>query len=111
MRILPLAAALALAMPAFAQEATTLQNVTLRGIVMKVFGAEVPITYTPDGKFTARPPGDEVSGFWKINGDKLCTTTTTDPKESCTVYPPGKKSGDTFDVTSAAFGVVSVTIK
>ena len=111
---LKLAAALAaiLATPALAQEPTTLQNVISRGITMKVFGLEVPVNYTPDGKWTARPPGEVLTGTWRIEGDRLCTSADPDP-EVCAVYPPGKKSGDEFDVPGAmgpSVGVVRVRI-
>jgi hypothetical protein len=104
-----IAAALA---AAFVQQATTLQNVIAKGITMEVFGMQVPVTYTPDGKWTARPPGEPITGTWRIEGDKLCTSAGPDP-EVCVVYPAGKKSGDAFDVPGAmgpSMGTVKVRI-
>jgi hypothetical protein len=114
MRLILIATLAAFATAAAAEEPTTLQAVTTKGIVMKAFGMQIPVSYTPDGKFTARPPGGgEVAGSWKIKGETLCTTTTTDPTETCAAYPAGKKSGETFDVPGAmgaAMGVVAVKI-
>lgn len=101
-------AAIAFAAPAFAQGTTTLQEVTTKGIVLSVQGMDIDVAYTPDGKFTAMDGA--VTGTWRIDGEKLCTTSNFEPTESCTVYPAGKKSGDTFDVTSAA-GTASIKIK
>lgn len=96
-----------------AQEPTTLQNVTTRGITMSVMGLQIPVTYTPDGKFTATPPGQKVEGVWRIDGERLCTRTGADA-EVCAVYPAGKKSGDTFEVPGAMgpqMGTIRVTIR
>jgi len=99
---------------ALAQEApTTLQNVTTRGIVIQAYGLDIPVSYTPDGKFSGGPPGQTVEGVWRIDGDKLCTRVAGDP-EVCAVYPAGKKPGDVFDVEGALgpqLGVVKVTIR
>ena len=54
--------------------------------------------------------GGQVTGTWRIDGDKLCTSSNYDPNESCVVYPKGKKSGDSFEVTSAQ-GTAPVRIK
>jgi hypothetical protein len=105
--VLAAAMVVAIAAPAFAQEPSTLQNVTTKGVVMKVQGMEVPVTYTPDGKYTAM--GGQVTGTWKINGDKLCTTSVMNPAEACVAYPAGKKSGDEFQVTGS-MGPVMIKI-
>ncbi len=52
----------------------------------------------------------QVTGTWKIDGDKLCTTSAPTRRESCVVYPKDKKSGDSFDVTSPA-GSATIKIK
>ena len=96
---------LAFAVPAFAD---TLQELTTKGMVMSVEGMDIEVTYTPDGKFTAFDGA--ITGTWKIDGDKLCTTSNFDPAETCTVYPKDKKSGDKFDLTTPA-GSVSIRIK
>lgn len=111
--ILTAAFATLLATPAPAQAPTTLQHVTARGIVMKVYGMEIPVAYTPDGKFSAMAGGSAVSGTWRIDGERLCTRVEPDA-EVCAAYPAGKRPGDTFDVPGAmgpAMGVVAVSIK
>jgi hypothetical protein len=50
-----------------------------------------------------------ITGKWRIDGEKLCATTDATP-EDCVVYPKGKKSGDTFEVTGA-MGTGPVKIK
>ena len=108
MKILAMAAiAVALAAPAFAQT-TTLQEVTTKGIVLSAQGMDIDVTYKSDGSFTAMD--GQVTGKWRIDGEKLCTTSNFEPAESCAVYPAGKKSGDSFDVTGAA-GTATIKIK
>lgn len=105
-KILIAAAALALlAAPAFAD---TLQVLTTKGMILTVQGMDIEITYTPDGKFTAMD--GQVTGTWRIDGQKLCTTSNFQPEESCTVYPTGKTSGDSFEVTSPQ-GTAMVKLK
>lgn len=93
----------ALAAPAFAQQGApasdTLKEVTTKGIVLSAQGMEIPVTYKPDGTFTATIPGLDMpfTGKWHIAGDKLCTSTDATPEE-CVAYPLGKKSGDSFEV-------------
>ena len=94
-----------LATPALAD---TLKEVTTRGIVLTVQGMDIDVTYTPDGKFTAMD--GQVTGTWRIDGDKLCTTSNVDPNESCVAYPKGKKSGDSFDLTGPQ-GTATIKIK
>ena len=103
--ILITAAALALATPA---AAGTLQEVVDKGIVLSVEGMDIDVTYTKDGKFTAMD--GQVTGTYKIDGDKMCTTSNVDPTESCFVYPKDKKSGDTFDLDTPQ-GPVKIKIK
>ena len=99
------AAALAIAAPAFAD---TLQEVTTKGIILTVQGMDIDVTYTPDGKFTALD--GQVTGTWRIDGEKLCTTSNFEPTESCVAYPHDKKSGDPFDLTSPQ-GTATIKIK
>lgn len=99
MRRLMIAAA-ALAVMATPVLASTLTEVTTRGIILTIADMDIPVTYTPDGKFTAMDGA--VTGTWKIDGDKLCTTSTADPNETCVEYPKDKKSGDTFTVEGPA---------
>lgn len=99
------AAALALATPA---AAGTLQEVVAHGIIITIQDMQIEVTYTPDGKFTAMD--GQVTGTWKIDGDKMCTTSNFDPNESCVEYPKDKKSGDAFDLTGPQ-GTANVKIK
>jgi hypothetical protein len=96
--------AIALAGPA---AATTLEEVVKHGITIEAGDMSIVVKYTPDGKFTAAD--GQVTGTWKIDGEKLCTTSNFDPNETCVVYPKDKKPGDSFDLTSAA-GTAKVTI-
>lgn len=95
----------AIAAPAFAD---TLKEVTTKGIILTVMGMDIDVTYTPDGKFTAME--GQVTGTWRIDGEKLCTTSNFAPDEECTVYPKDKKSGDTFELTGPA-GTATIKIK
>jgi hypothetical protein len=105
MRALIAAAVLAAATPAAAD---TLQEVTTKGIVLSVQGMEIDVTYTPDGKFTALD--GQVTGEWRIEGDKLCTKSNFEPTEQCVAYPKGKVSGDSFEVTGPQ-GTATIKIK
>jgi hypothetical protein len=109
-RILACLAVAALAVPALAQTQTqtTLQVLTTKGMVMEAGGMEIEVTYKPDGTFTAMD--DQVTGKWRIDGDKLCTSSNFSPTEECVAYPTGKKSGDSFEVTSAQ-GTATIKIK
>ena len=98
-------AALALATPA---AAGTLEEVVKHGIILTIEGMDIDVTYTPDGKFTAMD--GQVTGTWKIDGDKMCTSSNFDPNESCVEYPKDKKSGDTFEMTSPQ-GTATIKIK
>jgi hypothetical protein len=88
--------------------ADTLKEVTTHGIILTVADTDIDVTYTPDGKFTAM--GGQVTGAWRIDGDKLCTTSNFDPQETCVAYPADKKSGDSFEL-SGPQGSVMIKIK
>jgi hypothetical protein len=103
--IIAAAAALALATPAFAG---TLEEVTAKGEIVTIQGMDLEVKFTPDGKFTAAD--GQITGTWKIDGDKLCTTSNLDPAESCATYPKNKKSGDSFEVVGPG-GSATVKIK
>jgi hypothetical protein len=99
----------ALAAPAFAD---TLKEVTTKGIVLSAQGFELDVAYKPDSTFVVTMAGDATplaTGKWRIDGDKLCTSTDATPEE-CVAYPKDKKSGDSFDVTGAQ-GTATVKIK
>lgn len=110
-------AALAAAPALAAEQPTTLQVVTARGIVIKTsFGVEVQIAYAPDGKFTVQTPGGPVAGTWRIvDGRTLCTRLDgAGSDETCAAYPDGKTAGETFEMDGAmgpAVGKVAVTIR
>jgi hypothetical protein len=89
-------AAVLLATPAFAQGSDTLREVTTRGVVQSAGGLDVNVTYRTDGTFTAMD--GQVTGRWRIDGARLCTTSNFAPAEECVAYPAGKKSGDSFQV-------------
>ena len=108
MRRLLIAATAGLALMAGAAAADTLQEGTTKGIILTVPGVDIEVTYTPDGKFTAME--GQVTGTWRIDGDKLCTSSNFDPNETCVAYPKDKKSGDTFEVTGPA-GTATIKIK
>jgi hypothetical protein len=82
--------------------------VVKHGIILTIEGNDIDVTYTPDGKFSAMD--GQVTGTWKIDGDKLCTVSNMDPNESCVAYPADKKSGDAFELTSP-MGTANVKIK
>jgi hypothetical protein len=105
-RIMIAAILLSAASPALAQT-TTLQEVTTKGIVLDIQGFLVDVDYKPDGTFSAMDGA--ATGKWRIDGEKLCTSTDATPEE-CVVYPTGKKSGDSFEVTGAQ-GTAIVKIK
>jgi hypothetical protein len=102
-KLLTCAAIAAIAVPSFAQGAPpsdTLKEVTTKGIVLNAGGIEIPVTYKPDGTFSATIPGFDmpITGKWRADGEKLCTTSEMAPQEECVAYPVGKKSGDSFEV-------------
>ncbi|HEY8573490.1 hypothetical protein [Phenylobacterium sp.] len=103
--LLAAAAALAIATPG---AAGTLQEITTKGMVLVVEGMEIDVKYTPDGKFTAMD--GQVTGTWRIDGDKMCTTSNFDPNESCIEYPKDKKAGDSFEV-QGPMGTATIRIK
>ena len=103
--ILAATAALALAGPAFAG---TVDEVVKHGIILTVQDMQIEVTYTPDGKLSALD--GQVTGTWRIDGDKLCTTWNFEPNETCVAYPKDKKSGDSFEITGAQ-GPVTIKIK
>jgi len=88
--------------------ADTLIEVTSHGIVLTIGDMDIPIDYTPDHKLSGM--GGQLTGTWRIDGDKLCTTSNFDPNESCFAYPKDKKSGDKFDVDTGQ-GVIQIKIR
>jgi hypothetical protein len=110
-------AAAAFAAPAFAQQASdTLKQVIAHGQTMsgniQTMDVTFTTTYAADGTYkTAIVDMDRtMTGKWTIEGDKLCTVGDGNPAKDCTVYPPGKKAGDTFTVEHPRLGTAKVTI-
>ena len=102
-RLLIATAAVGLALAASPALADTLKEVISHGIIITLGDMEIPVTYTPDGKFSAMD--GQVTGAWRIDGDKLCTSSNVDPNETCVAYPKDKKSGDTFMLETPQGGV------
>ena len=102
MRFLPISGlvALLLTAPAVAQapNADTYKEVIAHGVVIVTPDIEIDVTFMPDGKFTAFRGMSK--GVWRIDGEKMCSTPDETLIETCGVYPPGKKSGDTFEITA-----------
>jgi hypothetical protein len=103
MRLTTLALVAALmAAPAFAQEAAppsdTIKEVTSKGVFFDVQGMEIDMVFKADGSFTGMAGAFE--GTWKADGKKLCLTIPGMIENQCTEYPDGKKSGDSFEVTT-----------
>jgi hypothetical protein len=101
-------AAAGLAAAAAPALADTLQEITTHGMVVTLGDMDIDLSFTPDGKFSGLD--GQITGTWKIDGDKLCTNSNFDPNETCLAYPKDKKSGDTFDLV-APTGTVRVKIK
>lgn len=108
MRKFLIAAALAPLAVALPAAAGTIDEIVAHGMVLSVQGMDIDVTYTPDGKFTAMD--GQITGTWKKDGDKMCTTSNFQPDESCTAYPADKKSGDSFEITSPQ-GSATIKIK
>ena len=93
----------AFAVPAWAD---TAQEIASHGFVLSL--PTFTVDFTPDGKFAS--PNGQLAGTWRVDGDKICTTPSTTQIEGCLPVPPGKKSGDSFDLTLPA-GPATVKIK
>lgn len=111
-RIIAIAIAACIAAPALAQTPSTLQEITTKGMIMDAGGMKFDVTYKPDGTFSVAMDGADVGllGKWRLDGDKMCTSSNYTPDEECVAYPAGKKSGDSFDVTGTQ-GTATITIK
>ncbi len=111
MRLMMIAAGAAalLAASAGAASAGTPQEVVAHGIVVTMEEMTIEVNFTPDGKLST--PDGAFTGTWRIDGDKLCSTTNLDPLERCQVYPAGKTSGDSFEVSAAQGVTMKVRIK
>jgi hypothetical protein len=111
MRKLIAAAALAAPLALFAASAVraeTVDEITKHGMVVTIGDMIIDLSFTPDGKFSGLD--GQLTGTWRVDGDKLCTTSNLDPNETCLAYPKGHKSGDTFQLDTPQ-GSVPVKIK
>jgi hypothetical protein len=88
--------------------ADTYSEIIAHGLVLTLGDMDIAVTYTPDGKFTAMD--GQITGTWKVDGDKLCTSSNMDPNVTCVAYPKDKKSGDSFMLDTPA-GSIPVKIR
>lgn len=79
-----------------AAHAGTLDEVTKHGMVVTLGSFDLGTDFTADNRFSMAD--GMIRGTWRTDGNKLCLTGDTDGLESCTEYPEGKVSGDTFEV-------------
>ncbi|MEZ6030181.1 MAG: hypothetical protein R3C46_10575 [Hyphomonadaceae bacterium] len=103
---------------ASAQETSTVQVVIAKGVVihdtMGGLPVDIQVTYNPDGTSALhivgpRGNGRDISGTWRLDGDKVCSANQINPIESCVSIPPDKKPGDSFAVATPR-GEVTLTI-
>lgn len=103
------APALAIAQETPAPPSDTVAAVVEKGVTMDVQGNVGDIVYKADGTFSGFDGMFE--GTYKTNGNKLCITVESfGLVDQCQAYPDGKKSGDTFTLTSD-MGEMQVTIR
>lgn len=109
---------LMLTAPSFAQDMTTVQAVLTNGVVIHDTMAGLPVdigvTYHSDGTSALhivgpRGNGRDISGTWRLDGEKVCSTNQLNPIESCVAIPPDKKPGDSF-VVATPRGDITLTI-
>lgn len=96
--------------PAFAQAAAsdTVKTVIEKGATFDMMGQAYVFAARADGSY-ADGQG-QVAGKYRADGANLCVTPGTYPQERCFAFPPGKKSGDSFEAMSDS-GPVKVTIR
>lgn len=110
-----LAAAVALAAaPALAQTAPndTLTSVLAKGATLNVvsMGVTGDVAYKADGTFSGFD--GQYEGTYKIDGNKLCSTSAAVGEDNaCVEYPDGKVSGDKFTLKHPTIGDIEVTLK
>ncbi|HEX5263460.1 MAG TPA: hypothetical protein VFW13_08035 [Phenylobacterium sp.] len=107
-KALALAAPLALFAATAPAHAETVDEIAKHGMVVTIGDMIIDLSFTPDGKFSGLE--GQLTGTWRIDGDKLCTTSNLDPNETCMEYPKGHKSGDSFQLDTPQ-GSVPVKIK
>lgn len=102
------AAPLALLAVSAPARAETVDEIAAHGMIITIADMAIDLSFTPDGKFTGFD--GQITGTWKIDGDKMCTSSNLDPNVTCVAYPKGYKSGDTFQLDTPQ-GSVPVKIK
>jgi hypothetical protein len=94
--------------PKAAPPSDTVKAVIENGSTMKFgIGITIELIYDKDGSLLAEP-GD-LAGTWEADGPKLCVTVGGYAENQCLVYPPGKKSGDAFDIPTKS-APITITI-
>lgn len=89
----------------------TLYFVVRDGIVMSTQGHTMVIDYNDDGTFSGDVSGSAFEGTYRLDGARLCATSSLAASETCITYPEGMQSGDTFDAVSPALGGVRIHIR
>lgn len=89
----------------------TLYFVVRDGIVMSTQGHTMVIDYNDDGTFSGDVSGSAFEGTYRLDGARLCATSSLAASETCITYPEGMRSGDTFDAVSPALGGVRIHIR
>ena len=78
---------------------------------MTVQGHVIPVDYFEDGTFRGRAAGTDFEGTYRLEENRICTSSSLSMSETCTPYPEGKRPGDEFDVVSPSLGQVRVRIR
>lgn len=109
-RLALLAAALiapvALAQDAPAPPSDTVKAVVEKGVAVEIGGFAGTVDYKADGTFSGFDGMFE--GTYKTDGNKICSESAMGA--SCSEYPDGKKSGDSFELPTE-MGPMKVTIR
>lgn len=108
---LALLAAAMFAAPAIAQDTPapptdTVKAVVEKGVAIEISGFAGTVDYKADGTFSGFDGMFE--GTYKVDGNKICTESAMGA--SCSEYPDGKKSGDSFELPTE-MGPMKVTIR
>lgn len=106
-----LIAAAMIAAPAMAQDtpappSDTVKAVIEKGVAVEIMGFAGTVDYKADGTFSGFDGMFE--GTYKADGNKICSESAMGA--SCSEYPDGKKSGDTFELPTEQ-GPMKVTIR
>jgi hypothetical protein len=86
----------------------TVKEIIAKGSKIDVQGQVYEQTYKADGTYAGADASQ--NGKYRVDGKKLCLTPDALGQELCNEHPDGKKSGDTYEITSD-FGPMNFTIK